>query len=402
MSWAIGANDVANAMGTTVGSKVLSLRQAILLAALFEALGALLASGQVTNTIRSGLFDVYLFSDTPILLVLGMLGSLLAAATWLLLATLYGWPVSTTHSIVGAVLGFGIVGAGWHAISWNVVLAIAVSWVVSPLIGGAVANIIFKSIQFLILNHIRPLDRIKRYVPFYLFLVVLLFAMVAFTAGVRSFGVTLPLSTSVIFAIILASCVAILGRWSLRYFEVKKKEGDLFMFSHVERMFGYLAIFTAAGMAFAHGSNDVANAIGPLASIITIISKGGNVSQSGPLPFWLVILGSIGIVMGLYMYGHRIIETVGSKITHLTPTRSFAAQLATTAVVVTSSGFGLPVSTTQTLVGAVLGVGMARGIAALNMTVVRGIFLSWFVTLPAGAVLSIFYFYIFKTIFSWG
>ena len=400
MAWGIGANDVANAMGTSVGARALTLFQAILVACIFEFAGAYLAGGEVTSTIRKGIIDPNILSGSPDLLIYGMLSSLLAAGIWLLIASYYGWPVSTTHSIVGAIVGFAAVGISINAVEWNKVTTIASSWVVSPLLAGTISFLIFKSVQILILDTDDPFAKAKKYVPGYMFLVGFVIAMVTFLKGLKHVGFDLSFQQSIIFSTAFGIVIALLGIAFLRRVEnVSKQRGDV-VFDGVERVFAVLMVFTACAMAFAHGSNDVANAVGPLAAVASIVQSGGEIAAASVLPWWILLLGGSGIVAGLIMLGYRVIETVGKNITELTPSRGFAAELAAATTVVLASGTGLPISTTHTLVGAVLGVGLARGISAVNAGVVGRIFLSWIITLPVGAGLSIIIFFIFKGIFS--
>ena len=400
MAWGIGANDVANAMGTSVGARALTLFQAILVACIFEFAGAYLAGGEVTSTIRKGIIDPNILSGSPNLLIYGMLSSLLAAGIWLLIASYYGWPVSTTHSIVGAIVGFAAVGISINAVEWNKVTTIASSWVVSPLLAGTISFLIFKSVQILILDTDDPFAKAKKYVPGYMFLVGFVIAMVTFLKGLKHVGFDLSFQQSIIFSTAFGIVIALLGIAFLRRVEnVSKQRGDVVL-DGVERVFAVLMVFTACAMAFAHGSNDVANAVGPLAAVASIVQSGGEIAAASVLPWWILLLGGTGIVAGLIMLGYRVIETVGKNITELTPSRGFAAELAAATTVVLASGTGLPISTTHTLVGAVLGVGLARGISAVNAGVVGRIFLSWIITLPVGAGLSIIIFFVFKGIFS--
>ncbi|WP_417595429.1 inorganic phosphate transporter [Oceanospirillum sp.] len=400
MAWGVGANDVANAMGTSVGSKAITIKQAIVIAILFEFAGAYLAGGEVTATIRKGIIDPGLLSGTPELLVYGMLASLLAAGIWLLVATHFGWPVSTTHSIVGAIVGFAAVGISMDAVSWGKVGKIAASWVVSPLLAGTIAFALFRSVQGLILEKDDPFANAKRYVPFYMFLVGFIIAMVTLLKGLKHVGLHLSFPEATLWSVAVGIGVLLIGVWMLKSVKRDEKADKEFHFSSVEKVFGVLMMFTACAMAFAHGSNDVANAVGPLAAVVAVVESGGIVAGKSVMPAWILLLGGGGIVAGLIMYGHKVIATVGTNITELTPSRGFAATLAAAATVVIASGTGLPISTTHTLVGAVLGVGLARGMAALNMNIVKTIFMSWIITLPAGAALSIFFFFMLKGIFS--
>jgi PiT family inorganic phosphate transporter len=400
MAWGVGANDVANAMGTSVGSRALTLKQAILIAILFEFAGAYLAGGAVTETIRKGIIEPSILSANPELLVYGMMASLLAAGIWLLVATHFGWPVSTTHSIVGAIVGFAAVGVSMEAVHWSKVGNIVASWVVSPITAGVIAFFLFRSVQKLILDTDNPFANAKRYVPMYIFLVGFIIAMVTFTKGLKHVGLHLSWGESAAISVLIGLITMGIGIFMQRGIKVDAAADRDFHFTSVEKVFGVLMMFTACAMAFAHGSNDVANAVGPLAAIVGIVNAGGEVAQKAAMPAWILLLGGAGIVAGLVMYGHKVIATVGQNITELTPSRGFAATLAAASTVVVASGTGLPISTTHTLVGAVLGVGLARGMAALNLRVVGTIFVSWIVTLPAGAILSIMFFFMLKGMFS--
>ncbi len=397
MAWGIGANDVANAMATSVGSKALTIKQAVLVAAIFEFLGAVLAGGEVTSTIRKGIVDASLLSDTPELLIYGMLASLLAAGIWLLVASRNGWPVSTSHSIVGANVGFAAVGIGIDAVHWLKVGEIVMSWVVSPFIAGFIAYLVYMSVQKLILRQEDPLARAKRYVPVYIFLTAFTITLVTILKGLKHVGMEIGLANSYILAILIGLAIALIGAFFIQRIEPDKKQEKKQHFYTVERVFAVLMVVTACSMAFAHGSNDVANAIGPLAAVISV-AKTGVIGAKSAIPVWVLLLGGAGIVVGLATFGRHVIATVGHRITQLTPSRGFAAGLAASTTIVIASGTGIPISTTHTLVGAVLGVGLARGIEAIDLRVVRRIFISWVITIPAGAFLAIIFFFIFKAI----
>jgi len=399
MAWGIGANDVANAMGTSVGSGAVTIKQAIIIAVIFEFAGAILAGGEVTATIRKGILDAALFANEPHLLVYGMLASLLAAGSWLLIASSLGWPVSTTHSIIGAIVGFGAVGVGVDAVEWNQVVKIVMSWIVSPVLAGIISFTLFRSLQNLIIDTDHPFNNAKKYVPYYMFLVGLVVSLVTIFKGLKHIGLSFDTVTSYILSIGFGLIIAVIGAFLIRNIHLDPDENKDFYYASMERIFGVLMIITAAAMAFAHGSNDVANAIGPLAAIYSIIDSGGIIGSKSALPLWILFLGGVGIAVGLITYGHKVIATIGTGITQLTPSRGFAATLAAAATVVIASGTGIPVSTTQVLVGAVLGVGLARGMAALDTRVINRIFLSWVVTLPAGAFMSILFFFALKGAF---
>ena len=403
MAWGIGANDVANAMGTSVGSKALTIKQAILIAMVFEFAGAYLAGGEVTSTIRKGIIDSAPFIPNPEYLVLGMISALFAAATWLAVASYLGWPVSTTHSIVGAIIGFAAFGVTMDAVNWGKVGGIVGSWIVTPALSGFLAYIIFMSAQRLIFDTKDPLHNAKKYVPFYMFLAGFIMSLVTIQKGlkhiVKSGDLSISTSEAYLYAVIVGLVIAIVGKHFINKIKIDLNADKEMQFNNVEKIFAVLMVVTACCMAFAHGSNDVANAIGPLAAVVSIISNNGEIAAKAQLAWWILPLGGFGIVAGLALFGHRVIKTIGNGITHLTPSRGFAAELAAASTVIIASGTGMPISTTQTLVGAVLGVGLARGIAALNMAVVRNIVVSWVVTLPVGAALSIGCYLFLKQVF---
>ncbi|PUA28394.1 MAG: phosphate permease [Cellvibrio sp. 79] len=403
MAWGIGANDVSNAMGTSVGSRALTMKQAIIIAMVFEFAGAYLAGGEVTETISSGIVELGVMQAHPDLLVYGMLASLLAAASWLLIANVLGWPVSTTHSIVGAIIGFAAVGISTDAVQWDQVWGIVGSWIVTPVIAGVLSFWIFRSVRFLILDSDDPFANAKHYIPFYMFAVGFLLSMVTILQGLahvfKASHIEFTFFEAMMIAAVIGILVAIIGVWLLGKIKRNPEADKQHRFASVERVFGVLMIFTACAMAFAHGSNDVANAVGPMAAVINLINQ-GSVEAKVSVASWVLLLGAAGIVLGVATYGYKVMITIGQKITELTPSRGFAAEMSAAATIVLASGFGLPISTTHAIVGALLGVGLARGIGALNLRVIGGIFVSWIITLPAGAGLSILFFYLFQTIFA--
>ncbi len=399
MTWGVGANDLANAMGTSVGAGAVTVKQAVGIAIVFEFAGAVLAGGNVTKTIRKGIIDPTQIINTPEILVYGMLAALLAAAVWLMIASAKGWPVSTTHSIIGALVGFALVGIGPTAVNWAKIGKIVASWVISPAIGGTISFLLVMSTRKLIFDTENPLKNAKRYAPAYIFLVGFVISLVTLFKGLKHLNVNLTAMQSFGAAICIGLLTSFIG-WLF----VKRVKEDLvadreFHFASVEKVFTPMMLFTACSMAFAHGSNDVANGIGPLAAVISIVNSGGEVMQTSKMPAWILVVGGLGIVTGLITLGYRVMLTVGTKITELTPSRGFCAELAAASTVVLASRTGLPVSTTHILVGSVLGVGLARGIGALDLRVVMNIIISWIVTLPAGAVLAMMFFFFFKGIF---
>jgi len=399
MTWGVGANDLANAMGTSVGAGAVTVKQAIGIAIVFEFAGAILAGGHVTKTIRKGIIDPTTIIDRPEILVYGMLAALLAAAVWLMIASFKGWPISTTHSIIGALVGFGIVGIGPEAVNWGKIATVVVSWVVSPVIGGTISFLLVMSTRYLIFNTENPLKNAKRYAPIYIFLVGFVISLVTLFKGLKHLHIDLTAVQSFGAAICIGILTGFIGWLFVRNIEEDSRADKEFHFASVEKVFTPMMLFTACSMAFAHGSNDVANGIGPLAAVFSIVNSGGEVMQQSDMPVWILFLGGTGIVAGLVTLGYRVMLTVGTKITELTPSRGFCAELAAASTVVLASRTGLPVSTTHILVGAVLGVGLARGIGALDLRVVMNIFISWLFTLPAGAILAMVFFFFLKGVF---
>lgn len=398
MTWGVGANDLANIMSTTMGSKAVTVRQAMIIAVFFEFAGAFFGGGHVTSTIRTGIINVNLVSPHE-LLVYGMLAILLAGSVWMWLASFVGMPVSITNAVVGALVGFGGIVLGLDTVHWEKVKYIALSWVFSPLIAGIVAYLFFLYIRKVVLSRTNPAKAVRRYAPVLLFLVGVLLSIMIVIKGLAHFNIELTMAQNVGLDILTALLVVLVGWWVMTKIQL---ESDSLhdQLVYVEKVFGLLMALTACAMVFAHGSNDVAIAVGPIAAIIGLSQHGVELSANTPLPSWVIFMGCTGVIVGLFTYGKKVIATVGSGITALTPSRAFVATLAAATTVVVSTSTGTPVSATQTLVGAVLGVGLARGIGALNLSVIRNIFTSWVVTIPATALLAIVFFYILRTIFS--
>jgi PiT family inorganic phosphate transporter len=397
MAWAIGANDVANAMGTSVGSGALTLSAAVMVAGVLEFSGAFFAGAHVTKTVRKGMLDVSMVPADD--MMYGMLAALASAGTLLLVATRFGLPVSTTHSIVGAIVGFGAVAVDFNAVAWGKVAQIVASWVTSPLLGGLLAFVIFHLVRVTILERDKPMDAIKKIGPFFFFYVFFIIGLVTLFKGLKHLGLDFSFLEALGLSTAVGLVAAGVGAWFLHHVHVEDVDDSDFHYRSLERVFVVLQILTACAVAFAHGSNDVANSIGPLAAVVGI-AKTGAVEAKAPVEAWMLAVGGLGICFGLATWGYRVMETVGKKITELTPSRGFAAELAAATTIVIASRMGIPVSTTHTLVGAVLGVGMARGIGALDLRVVGNIVISWIATLPISAVLSIFFYYFFKGLLS--
>jgi len=456
MAWSIGANDVANAMGTSVGSGALTIKRAVILAAILEFSGAFFVGSHVSQTIRKGIVDPLIFQGHPMDLVYGMTGALLAAAIWLQLATYFGWPVSTTHSIVGSVIGFGMVIGGVHSIAWGKVASIVASWIISPLLSGSIAFVIFTILQRRIYYQDDPVKAAKRVVPPLVFSVFVILTLAMVFKGLKNLHLDLGIGEALVIAVIVGLIAAVISHFLVKRIEVQQLSAEMkgkqpavvrkslagairnverivrnargmlkgeaqnilvdlkaindrtnldyqrerMSAEHktVQRIFVYLQILSASFVAFAHGANDVANAVGPLAAVVSIL-RTGLVTMKSQVPLWILGMGGVGIIIGLATWGWRVMETIGKKITELTPTRGFSAEFAAATTIVVASKLGLPISTTHTLVGAVLGVGLARGIGALNLRTISDIVVSWIITIPIGAFGAIVFYYILKAIF---
>lgn len=447
MAWNIGANDVSNAMGTSVGSKALTLKKAVILAGIFEFSGAFFMGGQVSSTIQQGIVNPEYFNLEPMTFVIGMMGSLLATGLWIHIASYLNLPISTTHAIIGAVIGFGLIVGGVPAIIWKHVFYITLSWITVPFISGLISFRIFDIIQKKVLYTLNPLDSAKKLAPYLAFFVLWIYTFNIFFKGNLNFNsflpsLGLPLIAGLLFAIVTFLYIKKFPKLSpnkntispahsqniekaLKYLQKTKtssagviydKTTDLLkdltklsydvkkeikysestqQYIYVEKIFSFLQIISACLVAFAHGSNDVANAIGPLAAVLEVVKKNA-IPKVFSVPTYILFLGGIGIVIGLSTWGWRVIETIGKKITELSPTRGFSAEIGTSITIIIASKLGLPISTTHALVGSVLGVGLARGLKSVNLKTVKDILLSWFVTIPLCAILSIAIFYLIK------
>jgi phosphate/sulfate permease len=460
MAWNIGANDVSNAMGTSVGSGALTLKHAVILAAFLEFSGAFFLGSKVSETMQKGLVNPEHFIGDPTIFLLGMLSALLATSIWLQIASYFGWPVSTTHAIVGSIIGFGAIIGGVHAVDWKVVSSIALSWVISPVMSAIISYMIFTLLQRKILYAMHPVEATRQLIPYLTFVVIFILTISLFLNGLGGFEINVPLWQSTTIVLFISFLAFIISMYFIRHKKVIPIQenttalSDKYLAQHfislnkalkhlqrvhlsstgnlrtevsqllseterlvesirgktafhrhtsdyhiVEKMFGYLQILSAAFVAFAHGANDVANAIGPVAAVIEIIQQ-GTLTLQNKMPSWLLAFGGIGIVIGLATWGWRVIETIGRKITELTPTRGFSAEFGAATTILIASKFGFPISTTHCIVGGVLGVGIARGITALNLRMLREIVLSWIVTIPACAVAAIILYYILQSLFN--
>jgi len=374
MACNIGANDVANAMGTSVGSKALTFKQAVMVAAVAEFAGAFLVGGHVSDTIRKGMLDPGIFQDTPMHLVFGMIAALVAAGVWLNVASYLGWPVSTTHSIVGAVVGFGLIAGGWEALNWGQLGKIVLSWVVSPVMGALVAYFLFRVLTRLIFNTQNPLLHTKEILPYLVFLVFVLLSQSMVYKGLKNLHLDLQFSQAAMISI----AVGFIAFWVAKILVPENTEHrgeDLqTQFLGTEAIFRYLQIITAFYVAFAHGSNDVANAVGPLAAVVSILHE-GTVQMKVEMPLWILGMGGACIVIGLLIWGAKVMKTVGEKITEMTPSRGFCAEFGAATVVLICSKMGLPIS-----------------IPTLNVDIIKTIFISWIATLPFTAILAMIFY----------
>lgn len=398
MAWGVGANDLANIMSTTIGSKSITPKQGVIIALLFEFAGAIYGSSEVSETVSSHIINSQALAENIEAYSYGMLAVLSAGTFWMLFASYMGLPVSITNTIIGAIVGFGAVHVGMHAINWQRVSMIALSWITSPIIAGILSYLLFTNVQYCILGTTDPNRNARRYVPFYLFVVGIILAFMIVLKGLKHYNIIFP--PLINFGIVLAAALIVVG---IGLFAISRIRVDIETlrddrFAYVEKIFSILMAFTACAMVFAHGSNDVAVAVGPVLAVIQLGVKTGHL-QSHPFTNWVTLFGCGGVIAGLLMYGRKVIETVGTAITALTPSRAFAATIAAASTVIVSTSTGIPVSATQTLVGAVFGVGLARGIGALNLQVIRNIFMSWIITIPAASLLSIVFFFFYKAIF---
>ncbi|MFY7698552.1 MAG: inorganic phosphate transporter [Legionella sp.] len=389
MTWGVGANDLANVMSTTMGSKAVTAKQAMLIAVIFEFAGAFLGGTGVTETMRDGIINTSELLNQPNILIEGMLCVLFACTIWMNLASYIGVPVSITNALVGSMVGFGCMVLGNDAIHWSQVSHIAIGWVTSPMIAGFTSFTLFISIQQAIFVRHDPLAKAKLYIPVYLFLVGSILSFITVFKGLNHFDIHLNFKQDLAVTLATSISITILGMIVIKHIPEKTHMKRRDRFLQVEKYFAVLMAMTACAMVFAHGSNDVALAVGPLSIVYSLVMNTHHPLGATDYPAWIILLGCFGVISGLLMYGRKVIETVGSSITALTPSRAFAATLSAATTVVVATSIGIPVSATQTLVGAVLGVGLARGIGALNLIVIRNIFTSWILTLPAASLLTI-------------
>jgi PiT family inorganic phosphate transporter len=391
----IGANDVANSMATSVASRALTIKQAVMIAAVFDVLGAVLVGAHVANTIRKGLVDPVHFVDFPILFMLGMLAAVAGSALWVNIATLLHLPVSTTHAIIGGVLGFGLVSVGMSAINWKVVGYVMLSWIISPVLGGVISFVIFTVIKNYILSSSEPIDKTRRLGPYFVGIVFFVLTLAIIYKGLKNLHLDLPFLEATLISLLVGSAGFVIASVVMRQYEEKNSDP----YFQVEQLASPLQVLAACFKAFSHGANDVANAIGPVAAIVAVI-RTSQVTQEVSIPPWLLLAGGIGLAVGAYVWGKGVMETVGEKITVITPTRGFSAEFGTAVTVLLCSRLGMPVSTTHVAVGNIIGVGLARGISAINLIVIKKIFYAWIISVPAAGVFSVGFYFLFRLLFN--
>ncbi|WP_099209330.1 inorganic phosphate transporter [Thermococcus henrietii] len=378
MAWNIGANDVANSMGTAVGAKAITPKQAAVIAGVMNFTGAYFFGKSVAETIRKGILNVNMIHD-PWVIVYGSLAALLAASIWLIFATYNGLPVSTTHSIIGGVVGYGLVYAGTSIVDWGKLGQVVLSWILSPIFGAIVAFFVFKAVRRSILVRKDPVKSARYWAPFWIGL--------AFVVIGTMFYIKVLHGKNLVHGVLFYGIPTGIVVFILSYLLIKLHFKPSDPYIGVESIFRKVQVVTSAYVALAHGSNDVANAVGPIAAAYAVITM-GMAGMKVPVPKWIMAMGGLGIAIGIFMYGYKVMETVGKRITELTNTRGFSIDFSAATVILVASWLGMPISTTHTVVGAVVGVGLARGIKAINTSILKDIIISWFVTVPVAAAIS--------------
>jgi inorganic phosphate transporter, PiT family len=390
MAWNIGANDVANSMATAVGAKAITIRQAIWIAAILNIIGAIFIGSHVTDMIRKGIVSIEVVSD-PRMTLIGALSALLAAALWVSFATWKSLPVSTTHSIVGAMIGFGLMAGGMKAIKWGNLGTVVLSWIISPIFSLIIGFILFKLIVYLVLSRRNAFLSALRLSPYFIGITCFVAVLSFLFKTPLGNQLALQTSSSMLLACAVSGTGGLCGRWLILRFGIHGVNAD------AEEIFRRFQIGTACYVALAQGANDVANAIGPLAVIYFLVQT-GTVGGEVPVPAFLLLFGGVGIACGIAMAGSRVMLTLGTRITTMTNSRGFAVTFAAATTVLIASKLGLPVSTTHASVGGVLGVGLARGLEAVNFSIVFKIMLYWLLTVPAAAGTSMLLYLVFNAI----
>ncbi len=390
-----GANDLANSMGTSVGSKSLTLKKALIIATIFSLAGSILVGSHVSLTIKKGIVDIDKLSNQPINIIIGMFAVLISAGLFLQIANLFGLPVSTTHSTVGAVVGFGLIAGGFSSVEWKNLFRIALSWITSPILGGLLGFTIFTFIRKSILNKDDPISAIQKWRPVFIFSVFFMIGLSFIYKGLKNLHLNLGIRDAFLLSLLLGLIASIMDKIFQKVLRRLFPENP---YEDTERIFKVLQVFTAGYMAFAYGANDVANGIGPLAAIWDVW-KHNMITSGKVIPMWILCLGGIGIIVGFAILGYRVIETIGKKITEITPSRGFSAEFGSATTVLICSKLGMPISTTHTLVGAVIGIGMARGISSLNLKLITNIITTWFITIPGTAICTMILYSVLQLIF---
>ncbi len=385
LAWNLGANDVANSMGTSVGSKAVTLKQALIIAGVLEFTGAVLFGSNVSQTLITGILDPAQF--TPQILLIGMIAVLVAAGIWLNVATLFGFPVSSSHATVGAIAGVGSLAFGFNAVHWNAIAFISITWIITPLISGVIASAFYKIIKYWILDQPNAIAQLQEWIPWLSTILISIFGIIVFPTIVESIQNTIHLSIHNLSLILGATSIIVLSISALQNLQT------------VESTLGRFQVVSACFVAFAHGSNDVGNAIAPFAVIVSILESGSVPTESFQIPLWTLVLGGAGIVSGLAVLGKKVISTIGEGIISLQPSGGLCAELATAMTILIASRFGLPVSTSHALVGGVVGVGLVQGLKSIQFQTLRSIALTWLVTIPISATLSGIVFVILRSIF---
>lgn len=395
MAWNIGANDVANAMSTAVGARAITLKQAVIIAAVLDAVGAIFIGAHVTGTVSKGIVSVIGLNEIQILA--GFMAALLSASIFITIATWFEMPVSTTHGIVGAMVGFGLIAGGIDVVHWDVFGKIVLSWILSPIFGAITSFIVFKLIVKAIFNSDDPDKAAVRYSPVVFFMTILIIALSLLLK--TNLGRSLNIADNIIYtieiSIVISVIGALIGYGLLKGITIRKNRGKYF---GVEAIFRRLQVMTSCYVALAHGANDVANAVGPLIGIL-LVAQTGTLPPEAEVPFYILVFGGIAIAIGIMTWGYKVMRTLGHRITELTNTRGFSVDFGAATTVLIASKLGMPISTTHTVVGALVGVGLARGIACVDLRVIKNIVISWLITVPVAALVTMGLYLILFNIF---
>lgn len=394
LAWSLGANDVANSMGTSVGSKAITLKQAIIIAGVLEFTGAVFFGKNVASTLATNLTNNNFFSADPHVLLLGMVSVLISCGLWLQIATSFGLPVASSHGVVGAIAGFSAVAIGFQGINWTNIGLISLGWLLTPVLSGIIAAIIYSSIQKAILNQDDPESSLNQWIPGLNILVLSIFGVIVFPSILdRPFFPNLPVPTY-IWALGLGGIASISLTIAFKnaLFALQNEKND--QNNAVESILGKFQVVSASFVAFAHGSNDVGNAVAPLAAIAYILQNNAVPLEEIPIPLWVLIVGALGIVAGLAVQGKKVIATIGESIISLQPSSGFSAELGTATTILLASRLGLPVSTSHALVGAVVGIGSFNSVKKINLATLKSIFTAWLITIPATASIAALIFWV--------